>query len=477
MTGRRSAPAAWLACLLFAVPLLSGCAGNDAPGKAAELAGTTESRVVEGDEAPVAGAGSIRGRVVDDVGLPVYEATVALLGTALSAVTDNTGSFGFANVTPGRLTLRVDSGSAYRVHEGQVDVEADRVTEVTVTVVPRDDRGAGYRPHLHDYWGLDSEVTLLDRDYDLPKMHTWGQSFGAAGEVAAGIYSTNAGTWWTFRPHDERSDSRPPIVLPGTGELRITITWDEADVDVDAFVIGYQTAATLKYVDEPGQPNGATTVVPILAGEADNGHQAFSLWQFRVRPEARPTPMTMLGPIHVNIVMVKGDLPVDPPHEDRWNGTTSLVVRNFDNVHTIGTTGITSCAETYNILALDEGLIVPPGANRMTVRFQWASTRAPGTPDDGKYELSWKPANLPPDSPEADYLKAPPTTAGATSLAFDFPLDAGQTDAFYQLKSNWLFNAQRVDVHGGVGTLCVTNTEQAHQYHLEVIVHKDPTLT
>jgi hypothetical protein len=175
----------------------------------------------------------------------------------------------------------------------------------------------------------------------------------------------------------------------------------------------------------------------------------------------------------VLVTLVKSDaVPIEPSHEDFWNGTDRLALRSYDTVSKVGATSVGGCGEIYNELGLDEGRIVPPGTKRLLVRFTWSSDRHPA--DDGVFELSWKPADLPPGTPYGDYQTASGTAAGATTRVFEIPLQPGQTDAFYQTKTNWKFYADRTDVHAGAGGACATNAEQAHSYRLEVIAEKDP---
>lgn len=455
--------------------LLSGCAGGAPKDKDTELTGTTESRILEDEEAPVAGAGAIRGRVVDDLGLPVADATVSLLGTPYSAQSDSNGSFGFSNVTPGRLTLRVAAGNVYRVHEGQVDVAADLVTEVTITLVPQDNRGPGYRPHVHDYWGTDTEVLLIDDDYDVSQQGTWS-NYGPAGTAYVSAQSAYNSNWfWPMPIPSDRGDGRPPTVLPGTKEIRITLNWGD-DVDIDAFIIGYKTATSTTETRLDAQGNGQERILTLSPGDEDNGHQSFSLWSFTLRPVVRSVPpATTLGSIHATFLLVKGDgVPVEPVHRDFWNGSDQLLLRDYALPARTGTHYVGGCGESQLFLGAADTL-VPPGTSRMTMRLGWhanASTLG-GTPGDGTYRLLWKPANLGPSSPISDYQTAEPTRPTATTALYDVPIQSSQTDAYYQAKTNWIFVPDRTDMPG----VCATNWEYGTDWNLEVIAYKDPGFT
>lgn len=426
-----------------------------------EVAG--DAQVTDGGKAEAApGNGEIRGTVKDDAGLPVEDALVSLIGTEDSAVTDVQGAFRFANVTSGDHTLRITPGEVFRVHEGVVDVEAGRVTLVTITLVPVDGRGPGYRPHLHDYWGDKTEIVLFDTALD------WGKAgfpgYGPAGDALSRSYSANAGTYLYFRI-PERDDGLPAIVVPGTAQVRFTIAWDESEVDVDRFVLGFQPGDN-KYREQPPATNGAEATVDIDAEDADNGHQGFSLWGFRIKPEARTPPVTILGLIHIKAILVKGHVPVDPPHEDFWGANATSLVRTWDTPATVASN---CCADTHVTALPDPKRLVPPGTGSLDIRMGFMLTRAPGTPADLTWELLAKPADLRPDAPLSAYLALTPASESANLKVYNVPIAATQTDAYYQVDSNWVF-VIRQDGED----LPFAMAEAEHRFNLEIIANKDP---
>jgi hypothetical protein len=464
--------------------LISGCA-SPAPVEENKFVGKSEATVLD-PNAQSAGAGSandggvadaapgngeIRGKILDDAGLPIRNALVSLLETEFSTKTDQNGSFRFANVTPGVKTLRIVA-TDYRVYEGKAEVRADRVTLMTVTLVPLSDRGPGYQQHLHDYWGANKELLLMDTQVHWSKGGTFAQNYGAAGEALTAYYQPNNGNWWHYFAIPNRADSLPPIVLPGTESIRITITWTKANADVDAFILAYKPANTGTYKEMPAVASGVERTLTITAEEADNGHQLFSLWQFRIKPAPRTTPMTIPGPIQVKMVQVKGLVPVEPAHEDFWNGTDTLVLRNFTATHRVSTNSIGGCAEYAQVTPLEKGKLVPPGTNRLAMRFEWRYSDATlaGTPADGEMKLFWKPANLRPDTPYDQFHSAEPKKLGARSHLYDIQVNASQTDAFYQKNSNWVFYPDRTDIREP----CVRNWEYSIQWNLEITAYKDP---
>lgn len=474
-----------IACLVALS--FAGCAAKD-PGTDGGLAtGTTQQTILEPSGGEVAGSsqstaggkaeaapgnGEIRGIVQDDAGLPVEGALVSLIGSEESATTDAKGGFRFTNVSSGKHTLRITPGEVFRVHEGDVAVLADRVTLVTITLVPVDGRGPGYRPHLHDYWGDAVELTLLDIAFDWagePGCTSSFQAYGPIGPVVHGVYEPNNTNWWECFGIPEGAD-RPPLVLPGTGALRFKVAWGD-DVDVDRFTLGYHSAdaqAGSFEVLEPNVGNGEEVTLQLTPEMADNGHQLFSLWQFRIKPEARTAPMTILGPILITITMVKGDLPVDPPHEDFWEANTTLVVRAWDPPKTGGTL---CCTDWHMGLPLDAKRIVPPGTLSLQLRFSVVLSQMAGTPADLEWDLWAKPADLAPGTPLAEYRRLDPSGASGGVKEYVLELQGSETDAFYQKSSNWMFVARaNPDAPEGI-------QETQHQFRLEVIANKDPAFT
>jgi hypothetical protein len=467
-------PARILAASLVAVVVLAGCSGTESGTRGVadtghidqtvlptgETAGGTQA--TDGGKAEAAaGNGEIRGTVQDDAGLPVANALVSRIGSEASTTTGRDGGFRFTNVSSGTHVLRVTASDVYRVHEGEVTVVADRVTLVTVTLVPLDGRGPGYRPHLHDHWGDKAELSLFDMDLDYGKAGF--AQYGAVGDALSRTYSANQGTFLFFSIPD-RDDGQPPIVLPGTKEIRFTVSWDPADVDVDRFEVGHHSG-DVKWGSELGE-NGVPFVIAVDEDDADNGHQVFSLWQFRIRPQARTVPMTILGPIHVQATLVKGELPVDPPHEDFWAGNATYLARSWDST----IPGISNCCTDAHVTVKpDAKRLIPPGTSSLSIRMGYAFTQAPGTAADLEWELLAKPANLPPGVGLDQYRVLQPASEATSLKVYDVPVDGSETDAFYQVNSNWIFviRQEGTDLLYGLA-------EAQHQFRLEIVANKDP---
>lgn len=116
-----------IAGLLLAALLLSGCAGGKGSDdkKADELAdGAPEIEVTET-------TGGIRGVVVDDAIRPIKGATVEVLGTDKSMVTDDTGLFAFSGLNAGTYFVKA-SQALYDQAQQSVEVVAGVADPVPV---------------------------------------------------------------------------------------------------------------------------------------------------------------------------------------------------------------------------------------------------------------------------------------------------------------------------------------------------------
>lgn len=480
---------------LFMLALFAGCLGGSKD--ADEDGGASQSRILDADEASLGGGttpsgealdtGEIRGRVVDDVQLPVADAAVSVLGTEAIVRTDGNGSFRFLDVPAGSHTLRVESAD-YRPEESVVAVKAGRITEVTLVVVGFEDRGPGYRPHQHDLWGSDELVVLMDDELDMRE----NSKFLSGRPVLAEAYETavapNQNISWEIPIPAARADGRPAIILPGTATVTVTVTWDAQDITLSKMGLRYENAASADPHWLAPRASGVAFTIPVGAGEADHGHQSFTLWNFFLYSGNHPQipgfqPAVAAGAFHVRIDLAKGVLGVDPPHPNYWNESTSIVVRNFTTLYSITVTAPEACESTARFIA-DDAMIVPPGTQQLRMRLHWQHATLPsGYPSERSWTLRWKPADLhPSETAVADYQTQPPSGGSGATLEYTVPVQPAQTDAYYQTKSNWAFAATTANAAlgqcsaSGTGLGIATTGVQAlfTRFQLEVIADKDP---
>ena len=387
--------------------------------------------------------GVILGRVVDDAEIRVPGARVSLLETDLFMDTDENGEFRFENVTPRSYVLRTEA-TGYGAGEQTVEVRAGNVTEASVVLLPLEERGAGYRGHSHDFWGDTTEHLLLETDLEYTGPISAGNENPYVDRVLGMAYYSNQpspSNSWCKIPFKDMGDG-PEIVLPGTKEARVTITWQNPQGStLEKMGLGYTTAISGTFVHLTKQAPGTPFVIPVKPEEADSGHQRYSLWNFYLEPQnsvanaPADKPAVSPGTFHVKIVLVKaeGPLPVDPPHENRWGTNTTLTVRQRDP-------GLTASLNSRPTIRLTGGNIVPPGTATLRVAFWWAYTDAANnTPPDRDYVLTWRTADMPPQTTAPQFVTRAPATTASHFKLYEIPLKPTETDGFYQKISTWAF--------------------------------------
>ncbi|MBI2078311.1 MAG: hypothetical protein HYT80_08095 [Euryarchaeota archaeon] len=247
---------------------------------------------------------------------------------------------------------------------------------------------------------------------------------------------------WCRIPFKDMGEG-PEIVLPGTKEIRVTITWQNPQGStLEKMGLGYTTAISGTLVHLTKQAPNTPFVIPVKPEEADSGHQRYSLWNFYLEPQnsvanaPNDKPAVSPGTFHVKIVLVKGDeIPVDPPHEDRWEANTTLVLRPRDPAVTAGASGATR--PTFRLGA---SKIVPPGTASLRVVFWWAYTDAANnTAADRDYLLTWRTADMAPQTPAAQFVTRTPSGTASHLKVYEIPVKPSETDGFYQRLSTWAF--------------------------------------
>lgn len=408
-------------------------APGEAPKSAAALAGKT------GKDVP----GDLVGQVRDDLNLSVAGASVAILGTQLRDRTNETGWFRLEGIDPGTHTLRIEA-DAYQVLEEKVTITAGLATVVHVLLLP-DARGAGYRPHLHDYWGTDTQLTLMDDEFDPRDSADVGHPVLVQTYHTAQHPNTGSSVYIPIPPVDA-GDARPTIVVPGTGSIEVKLTWDPVEVSVPAIGLTYRTAASTTLVALEAQPSPASWTIPVAANETDNGHQTFTLWEFYLVYANRPgtttwRPSAVAGPIQVQILLNKDPSGVrfEPGHVDHWGDKTELELPVDPETLTFYSAR-TATVAAYHFIYLADGVIVPPGTTRMTLQFTWDDAGAT-IPVEKDLRLGWRTADQPPGQTRdpSMFYRDGEVTCGAKCWAFDVPVSTAQTDGYYQQASNWAF--------------------------------------
>lgn len=397
--------------------------------------------------------GAVRGKVVNDQGLPIKGARTSLLTTDFFADTNETGGFLFVNVSTGAWTLRVQA-NGFQPHEQKITVEAAKVTDRVIQLLPDQTAGAGYVPHIHDYWGEKDTYLLMDQAIDFAANDQGGPWPDAYYTVTTGVMRPNL--WWPTDawpiPILETPDGGPPIVIPGTAKMDVTFRWDEATMVMDDLGLCYYSPAedAERQCFDPA-PSGTTFSIDVTPDMADSGHQRFSMWQLTawrtdVRDASDHSPAATLGSVDVEILLTKGDIYLEPPHEVFWADTDTLVLRSTNDTYTRNT-----CAVACNprpVLGLDDGKIVPPGTDRMRVTLAWEFGGVPADAINPDYALTFRTGDMNPQTtfyPQFMTMEATDGSRADQFKVYEFEVPTEWTDAFYQQRSNWQFGIYNAD--------------------------------
>jgi hypothetical protein len=424
---------------------LAGCLGLDGGASGEGDSADNVSVDIEHDAnvSIAKGFGAILGLVKDRDGYPISGAHVALLGTTNATISDAKGKFAFLDIQPFTYGLRVDAKTFISV-ESKVKVVAGNVSKVTITMYPLYERGPGFRPHPHDEWGLEKELPLWSGRVNFKTYLTSTD----AGSCMNWETIANTVCWQAFYPTKVEGLDKDPMILPGTGQIDVKITWDPGQNNVDRVGVAFMGNHDRYYYNYTfmyPRGNGATTRIMTNWEMTDIGHQRFSTWEWYLYiptnggPYANPVVsggQTVRGPFQVDMTIHKAVVPIEPEHQDFWgNQTTLKVIDKYST--TIGCTGCT----TYYLYPWDYRL-VPPETKELVA---WLNLSAPTTPDLD-WVFSYMPANVPPVRQSdpgawkvATLLKDESTP---TSKKFKIIPLPEETDAFYQSWSYWQYDIQ-----------------------------------
>ena len=447
-----------VACAVF----ISGCTSSAGPVDRPPESGSTIV-VDDGEGWQVAvnvtnETGAVVGQVLTDAGFGLPDALVVVTGADSSVRTNKTGWFEVLRVSPGKRIVRAEHVS-YRPAESEVSVVAGKVTRLTITLVPPIDGEAWYRPHVHDYWAGRASVDVIDRDVEFwrttmnpPYSHAYlaNQKVGQlAGYECVNQQGQSAGSSFSMLTFDDPTQ----IVWPGTQTIEVSLSWQATDfVGSDRIGIAWKSASGTKFNLSPPLKNNEVLRIKVEPGEHDPAHHMFSLWEFRVciggKGEAttagRVVGRAFLGKYHAKMTLFAGaSILADPPHPRFWaNGSTLKVL---DDLRTATCPDVDDCiTTTYSGRDSREKFwfhpssLVPPGTGKIKATLSWNYAM----PVNNKpLSLTYSPANQPPlDKYDHMKFKKPaPAAKGTNWTSYEFAIQPGENDAFYQAKTNWRF--------------------------------------
>lgn len=418
-----------LVVALLVLPALSGCIGGvpgaGQEGSAGEIDPASDDRR---DRLEARGAGDVEGVVYDEIGVPVEEAHVTVLGTDNFTKTDQKGRFAFRSIPAGSYTLRVDA-EGYESRETGFEVRVGNVTRVEV-VVTVSASGAGFKSHRHDMWDGQQQITIFDGQIEPEENPT----YGLPNSLCSYTYSTCS---VPFRPGEGK------LVLPGTDRIEVTVSW--SDPQVDQAGVGIVPADRTDAYTFAEKPSGSSWTIPVDPTMTDRGHQSFSLWRLFVYVEGTGNlyrtaddSKVVTGSFDVTATIHKGTIPIEPPHRTFWDGNTSMRLVNDDGemAHDTTFTGAKEMPSEYYSWRLPEDRIVPPRTDRLTVTLTWDPERYPHR----EWSIALHPANVHPTVYDTSDLLFPEgSSCGDGCREFEVGVLPEQTDAYYQSKSNWIF--------------------------------------
>ncbi|MBI2077930.1 MAG: carboxypeptidase regulatory-like domain-containing protein [Euryarchaeota archaeon] len=441
--------------------VLPGCLAGGAGGAAEDSVGVVVSHEGAGDVVLTSGTGGIMGTIRDDIGVPVPTVHVALLKTDFSTYSNRTGKFQILNVTAGKHVMRVDHPD-YRASEASIEVKAGEITTLQLTLLPKADVGVGYRPHLHDYWGDKTEAVVMDKSWEWHEPYDdngpYSQTFGRYYDTST-LILVHPCVWTDkkdevyFNQRQVWFDDEAQLVWAGTSKIIVTLTWTQQDYIHDELAFAWRSADTNRYEESPMIKKGVPYEIAVEPRMWDSGHQSYTLWDFWVctggatLDNARP----YLGNIHVNMKLIRGhEIVAERAHPYFWeNGTEIPVVKRVEKKFAAGAYSVSRNGVNpgnFGIL-LEEGVLIPPGTGKLRATVEWKYSQAV---NNAAWSLTYKAANVHPlkVADPGKYSKPTATERGTASRTYEFDLKPGETDAFYQTKSNWKF---MINVEGEEG--------------------------
>lgn len=435
------------AALTVLVLVVSGCV--EPSGSAASTSGGS-SAVVEATTGIFLkpGAGIVAGTVVNDAGFALKDVHVALVGSDFFGKTKKDGSFEFVNVSAGSWRLRVEA-SQFQSHEEDLVVRAGNVTKAHVVMVPVEETGAGYRPHVHDFWLDQTEKTIMDEDVDLRKTtrNTGGVGGTSTQQTLSSVtYAAQNSSDNLYRIPLPGNGDPPALIFPGTKEVQVTVSWTSSSFTGTKVGLHYRTAGVGDTVWAGRKASGETWKISVVPEGWDTGHQRFSLWEFWVRPYQDPNdganfrPGVINGNFHVKVVVVKGEIMAEPGHEDFWAaGSTYNVNKPEDRLG--------ECNNAYHLTDRSWGNcklapknIVPPGTAKLVLESAWTYYQADGTASGDLVVVYRSPAQNPWKTHITEFQVATCQPPQAQKVKCEIVLKKGETDAFYQKRSMWSFS-------------------------------------
>jgi hypothetical protein len=432
-----------------------------------------------------AGFGRLHGRVMNDLGLPVQGAHLAVLGTSNSTFSDKSGIFEMKNVPAGAYKLRVDHAK-YASLEEPVTIVDGQSTRADILLVPNDDKGKDFRPHQHDNWPSEGRLPLKlpnDGKVRFPL-------YGAPDTEAPVADCFNVPLIPLFYMSESVQCVAPlrldlgELILPGTVDIEFNVTWDRNANKVER--VGVLAMSNLdiyqySWITMYPKASGVSTHLRTTWEMTDVGHQKFTTWQFMlyiptnsggsIVGNVASVGQTVTQPFKVEVTIHKGIVPYEPEHRDFWGKNTTFEVYKRAPAQLSGCIGCEFPTAGHYWPSYDPftyadiGNLTPPDTKWLEVLFEAPSAGVPPT----TWALAYKPANIPPEADVSQYKKPKELSREGNKVRYQIVLDKEESDAFYALQSNfwWTVDDQREGY-----TVTYNPTTPGQSMYLTVTAHR-----
>lgn len=293
----------------------------------------------------------------------------------------------------------------------------DAVAEPQPIVITRpDDFANGTMPgaHIHDYWGSQDRLTVVDLTHPGGDERGTGPGFASGTDIEVRSFQPGSGH----------------VFPQGTSGVEVTFTWRDAELDSYRDpVLWMKTAGQNATVAAGPVANGEALAIEVGAPAADLPHQLLSAWVFELRMSSPdPAPLRFKGAVTLKVDAIRGlPLPVFPAHPDPWQGASELPLLSaegdlsyFEDLGDAGCNGLT-CPTLHRP---DSGAIVPTSARYVEVVVV-TSTVQP-------VELLYHSGS------SREFSVAQPLLVEGQRLTYELSLDGGG-DGPYATQSQWEF--------------------------------------
>lgn len=251
--------------------------------------------------------------------------------------------------------------------------DADGTSSVTTVTNPADLsalNGTDQGFHLHDYWGGNDRLTVLDQQANVQ-------------------FALNGGDYGEFIFFPDEG----AVVPQGTSAAEVVVTWHDnlpgMYGDVELWVKTQADAAPESF---EVLSSGSRVTFPTVLADADLPHQVLSAWEFALhikspanQPSQPATGNARSFNLVVNMVVevVRGlDLPLFPAHPDHWQNATELPLIDGARGDTLlwvyGPPGCGFCSGGIVVVDPDAGRRVPVDAAAVEVTMTYSKDTPTG---------------------------------------------------------------------------------------------------